>query len=366
MSEVLSYKCPNCDAPLIFDAKTGEMSCEYCGTNFSAEDTKEYIDAIETEKNEDSYEWESYGNESGSGDWSESEKNGMRSYVCPSCGGEVIGDAHTAATACPYCGNPTVISENVKDFFKPDIIIPFKITKDRAKQALKDHYKGKRLLPKSFSDENHIEEIKGIYVPFWFFDCDTDSHITYKATRTRIWSDHNYNYTETSHYLIKRGGTLSFEAIPADGSSKIDDTIMQSIEPFNKNDMVEFSSSYLAGYLADKYDVDSEKLKPVINSRVKATVEQTFRSTVQGYSTVIPSSSNVNIKDGKIRYGLMPVWLLNTKYNDKQYTFAMNAQTGKFVGDLPMCKKRFFGHLFGIAGVLAAIGTAILAVMSFM
>ncbi len=362
MSEVLSYKCPNCDAPLIFDAKSGEMSCEYCGTHFSAEDTKEYIDALEKGRAEDSYEWESYTEESGSGDWSDDEKAGMRVYVCPSCGGEVIGDEHTVATSCPYCGNPTVISENASSFYRPDFIIPFKISLEEAKAALKKHYKGKLLLPREFSEANHIEEIKGIYVPFWFFDCDTDSNITYKATRVRHWSDSNYNYTETSHYLIKRAGTLAFESIPADASTKIDDTVMQAIEPFGKGSRVDFSSSYLSGFLADKYDVESEQLKPVVNRRVRESVLDAFRSTVHGYTTVIPSDSNVNIKSGRIKYGLMPVWLLNTKYNEKQYTFAMNGETGKFVGNLPVSWKRFFGFLFGIAGALSAVTTLILAI----
>ena len=366
MSEVVSYKCPCCNAPLVYDAKKGTMSCEYCGTNFSAEDTADYIDAMQTEGAEDVYEWEEYSSESGSGDWTEDEKTGMRTYICPSCGGGVIGDENTVATSCPYCGNPTVISENTEDVFKPDMIIPFKVTKDEAKAALKKHCKGKHLLPKFFADDNRIEEIKGIYVPFWFFDCDTDSDISYRATRSRFWSDSNYNYTETSHFLVRRAGTLSFEGIPVDGSSKIDNIVMQSIEPFNKADMVPFEKTYLAGFLADKYDVDPDILKPGINQRVKNSVDMAFRSTVRGYSSVVTTSSNVNIKQGKVRYGLMPVWILNTNYNGKTYSFAMNGDTGKFVGDLPISWKRFWGYLVGITAAITVVGTAAMTILSIM
>ncbi len=358
MSEVQVYKCPCCDAPLIFDADSGGMHCEYCGTKFSAEDTKEYIDALEKEKKQDVYEWEQYG--SGSGKWTDEELKGIKGYICPSCGGEVIGDEHTASMKCPYCGNPTIVGENVSGTFKPDVIIPFKITKEEAKAALLKHYKGKLLLPKEFKDENHIDEIRGLYVPFWFYDCDTDSNLTYKATRVRHWADSRYNYTETSHFLIKRAGTLSFNSVPADGSSKLDDTIMQSIEPFRTSDMVEFSSSYLSGFSADKYDIEPDVLKPTVNARVKQSVINAFRSTVHGYTTVIPATTNVNIKEGRIKYGLMPVWMLNTKYHDKQYTFAMNGDTGRFVGDLPVSWKRFFAFLFGIGVSLSAVGTLIL------
>lgn len=355
MNKVETYKCPCCDAPLIFDPESGEMRCEYCDTKFSAEDTKAYIDSLEAEKLKDDYEWEEYTAESGSGDWSGEEKSALRTYVCPSCGGEMVGDENTVAVICPYCGNPTIVAENTRDVFKPDVLIPFKYKKEQAKEALKKHYRSKPLLPKCFKEENKIEEIKGIYVPFWFFDCATDSEITYNATRVRHWSDANYMYTETSHYLVRRGGTLDFEMIPADGSSKIADDIMQSIEPFDKEEMIPFSSNYLAGFLADKYDVDAETLKPTVNERVKGTVVDAFRNTVIGYSGVSLRNANIRLKDGKIKYGLMPVYLLSTKYKDKTYTFAMNGQTGKFVGDLPISFAKsaaYFGGIFAACSAL--------------
>ena len=94
---------------------------------------------------------------------------------------------------------------------RPDYVIPFKLDKKAAKAALMKHYGGKRLLPKVFKDQNHIDEVKGVYVPFWLFDADADAHVRYKATRVRSWSDSNYNYTETSHYAVIRGGNIGFE-----------------------------------------------------------------------------------------------------------------------------------------------------------
>lgn len=361
MNEVKTYKCPCCDAPLVFDPKSGEMKCEHCDTKFSAKDAKEYIDAVEAERSSDSYAWDSYTRESGSGDWSEDEKASMRTYVCPSCGGEIVGDQNTVATLCPYCGNPTIIADNAREVYKPDVIIPFKFSIQQAKDALKKHYRKKPLLPSCFKEQNKIEEIKGIYVPFWFFDCNTDSSVTYNATRVRTWRDSDYIYTETSHYLVRRDGTLDFQNVPADGSSKIDDTVMQSIEPFNENEMVEFSSNYLSGFLADKYDVDAEDLKPTVNERVKQTVTDMFKSTVIGYNTVSVRSANMQLTDGRIKYGLMPIYFLNTKYKDKTYTFAMNGQTGKLVGDLPIAWGKFFGYFAGVfASCMALFGALML------
>ena len=101
----------------------------------------------------------------------------MRSYVCKSCGGEIVGDATTAATACPFCGNPVVMMGQFVGALRPDYVIPFKLDKKAAKAALMKHYGSKRLLPKVFKDQNHIDEVKGVYVPFWLFDTDVDAQV---------------------------------------------------------------------------------------------------------------------------------------------------------------------------------------------
>ncbi|MBQ9921524.1 MAG: hypothetical protein IJO52_05010, partial [Clostridia bacterium] len=260
-----------------------------------------------------------------------------------------------AATSCPYCSNPVVVMRQFSGMLKPDYVIPFKLDKKAAKEALKKHYEGKKLLPKVFKDQNHIEEIKGIYVPFWLFDADADAHIRYKATRIRTWSDSNYYYTETSHYSVVRGGKIGFERVPVDGSEKMQDDLMESIEPYDFSEAVDFQTAYLAGYLADKYDVTAEQSIQRANSRIKRSTEDAFRSTVSGYSSVITESSDVHLKNATSKYALYPVWLLNTEWNGQKYTFAMNGQTGKMVGDLPIDWGAYFRWLFIIAGISIAV-----------
>ena len=237
---------------------------------------------------------------------------------------------------------------------KPDYVIPFKLDKKAAKEALKKHYLGKKLIPKVFKDENHLDEIKGIYVPFWLFDTEAEANIRYKATRVNMWSDRNYQYTNTSFFSVSRGGTLGFQRVPVDGSSKMDDALMESIEPFNFADAVDFQTAYLAGYFADRYDVDSEKSIERANSRIKKSTEDTFATTVQGYTTVVPEHSAVKFNGGQAKYALYPVWILNTSWNGQKYTFAMNGQTGKFVGDLPLDKGAYTRWLFGLTGIIGA------------
>ncbi len=280
----------------------------------------------------DDMQWET----AAGGEWASGETDGLRSYVCKSCGGEIVGDENTAATSCPFCGNPVVMMGQFSGALKPDLVIPFKLDKKAAKQKLAEHISGKRLLPKVFKDQNHIDEIKGVYVPFWLFDTDVNAQVRYRATRVRTWSDSNYNYTETQHFSAFRGGGIGFAGVPVDGSSKMPDDLMESIEPFDLSDAVDFQTAYLAGYLADKYDVDAEQSIERANERVKRSTEAAFAATLEGYSTVVPENSNIQLHGGKAKYALYPVWLLNTTWNGNKYTFAMNGQTGKFVGDLPI------------------------------
>ena len=238
-------------------------------------------------------------------------------------------------------------------------MIPFKLDKKAAIEKLKKHYEGKRLLPRVFKDENHLKEIQGIYVPVWLFDAGAQADVRFKGTRVRAWSDSRYNYTQTSYFAVSRSGSLQFTRIPVDGSSKMDNTLMESLEPYDPSGAVDFKTAYLAGYLADKYDEDAEKCISRANERVKRSTEEAFAATADGYNSLIPEHSSVRLQQGKTRYALYPVWLLNTKWNGKTYTFAMNGQTGKFVGDLPMDKGIYNKWLYGLTALVGAVAFGI-------
>ena len=353
MSVIQEFKCPSCGGAIEFDSSIQKMKCPYCDSEFDMQALAEYDNVLSAEQT-DEMVWET----SAGAEWQDGETDGLKTYVCKSCGGEIVGDDTTAATSCPYCDNPVVLSGQFTGNLKPDYVIPFKLDKKAAKEALKNHYKGKRLLPKVFKEANHIDEIKGVYVPFWLFDADVNANITYKATRTRTWSDSKYDYTETSYFSVYRGGTVGFERVPVDGSSKMADDLMESIEPFDFSDAVDFQTAYLSGYLADKYDVGAEESIERANSRIKKSTEDTFASTVQGYTRVWPEMTNVQLNNGIAKYALYPVWLLNTTWEGKKYTFAMNGQTGKFVGNLPLDKRKLTCWFAGLMGAVSAAAFA--------
>ena len=343
METLLEYKCPACGGALSFDSSLQKMKCPYCDTEFEVEALRELDEALKQETPSD-FTWESQPE----GQWTQEETENLHSYICQSCGGEIVGDASTAATRCPYCDNPVVVPGQFAADLRPDLVVPFQVSKAQAKAALQQHLSKKPLLPKLFKTQNRIESIQGIYVPFWLFDTDANATIRYKATRIRTWSDANYIYTRTSFYSLLRSGTLSFDNVPVDGSSKMSNDLMESIEPYDLSQAVDFRTAYLAGYLADKYDVSADDSKARANERIRASTEASFASTTAGYSSVIPEHTNIQLSGSRVRYGLLPVWVLTTRYQDKIYTFAMNGQTGKMVGNLPIDRTLFWTYLLSI------------------
>ena len=353
MAELQEFKCPHCDGGIEFSSGEQKMKCPYCDSEFEIESLMAYQAELDKQY-EDDMTWDTGGNE-----WQAGEADGLRVYCCNSCGGEVVADETTGATECPFCGNPVIMTGQFAGSLRPDLVIPFQMDKKAAMTILLNHYKGKVLLPKVFKDENHVKEVKGIYVPVWLFDADADAHVQYKTTRIRHWSDSNYRYTETNHYMVTRAGDIGFQHVPVDGSSKMDDTLMESIEPFDIRGAVDFRTAYLSGYLADKYDVDAAASIGRANERIKRSTEEAFAATVTGYNTVVPVSSNIKLNNSKAKYALFPVWMLNTQWKGKKFTFAINGQTGKIAGDLPMDMGAFWRWLLGVSGAVSAAVFAI-------
>lgn len=349
MADNLEYKCPSCGGAIAFDSKIQKMKCPYCDLEMemdSFQSMDEHLEELHPTNSSTSTENSTEG-------WQEDDDQ-MNIFVCKSCGGELIADENTAATACPYCDNPVVLKERLMGDLKPELVIPFKLDKKAAKEALNKHVQGKRLLPKVFKDQNHIDEIKGIYVPFWLFDVTVDANLQYSAQNIRTWNDSKYNYKEISYYSVLREGQLNFTHLPVDGSKKIDDILMESIEPFDFSEAVDFQTAYLAGYLADRYDVNPEESIPNVEQRAKSSTLGIFKNTVDGYTIVNLESSSMHIQNSTATYVLYPVWFLNTRWNKKRYIFAMNGQTGKFVGDLPLDKQAYKKY-FIIFSIIAAI-----------
>lgn len=343
---VRELKCPNCGGSMQFDPRQGQVRCDYCDSEFEAASLEEYAQILE-QSYEDHMDWAQQ----------ETERATEQAtvFTCPACGGEIITDDVRAATRCPYCDSPAVMTSRVSGIFRPDCILPFSVTKEQAIEAYRNFCRKKPLLPSVYTKRATMENITGIYAPFWIFDCDSEIAADYKATRVSHWSDSKFNYTKTDFYYIYRRGNMRFSAVPVDGSSKLDNAYTESIEPFDLSRAVPFNTAYLTGFAADKYDEDAAQAEKRANARIKASGENAARGTVTGYATVLTQHSSVSLSHTKATYALLPIWILNTRYKGKIYTFAMNGQTGKFVGKLPSSAAKGAAWFGGITAALTAL-----------
>ena len=361
-TQVTNYQCPACTGPLHFSAETGKLTCEYCGSAYDVAEiealyaqkeaeaaaAKEAADAKAEAAKADADDDGGWDTSGLSSDWG-ADADGLRVYGCPSCGAELICDETTAATSCPYCGNPTVVPGQFSGALKPEFVLPFRMTKDDAVRALRAHYRGKPFLPRSFTAGNHIEEIQGVYVPFWLYDGRMEARGAYKAEISESHREGDYNVTTTRHFDVARVGDADFVRVPVDGSSKMPDAHMDAIEPFDYSDLKPFSTAYLPGFLADRYDEDDKKCAARVLTRMKNSTAAALHDTLGGYTGVQTLSEQIDPRTLEPHYALLPVWMLHTRWKEQDFLFAMNGQTGKLIGDLPVDKGRVAAWFAGIS-----------------
>lgn len=344
--EVLTYSCPNCGAPLEFNSETQRWDCKFCLSAHTLETLQGMENSSDTQAAEPQKHTE------------ESTAEQCTSYSCPNCGAEMITEANTAASFCAFCGSPAIFPKQLSGQFHPEKLIPFRFSREEAIAALQALCKKRPLLPKDFSDQHHIEKITGIYVPFWLFDCKMDVEMNAAAQRIQTWSDSRYRYTKTDHYRLERQGKMEVIGVPADGLQRMSDDMMDALEPFDYSTMTDFQLSYLSGYFAERYDVDKEASWPRVHERINQAAKHLADQSVHGYVSHQTTHFMTRDYDKKTQYAMLPVWLLSTNYKGKNYLLAMNGQTGKMVGQLPMSWGQL-GKWFAISGGLTFLITLI-------
>lgn len=362
---VIQYKCPNCGADMTYDITCGKLHCDSCGTNESIENMP-LPDIPEGGKDEIPdvipFNVSDIDNESNF-DYSDAIRHqsvtldsfDIKQYHCKNCGAEVLTDNDTSATTCSFCGAATILSNRLSGDYAPSKVIPFKISKQQAQEAFKKWCRKGRLTPKGFMTADRIKSITGIYIPFWLFDVNAAGDADATCTRVRNYTRGDYIYTETSYYHVYRKADLNYLKIPADASEKMDDKLMDKLEPFEYSELLDFNMPYLAGYLAEKYNYTDKQLFPRIQNRVKPYLDQYISSSITGYTTTKYNRRNQDIRQRNAYYTLLPVWMVCYDYRDHEHIFAMNGQTGKIVGKPPLSKGKIMTWLLGITGGLFAI-----------
>lgn len=349
MENIITYKCPNCEAGLLFDAAEQMFNCEFCLSKFTKseiDDTDSARIAAEKAKENDEF------------------RAGILEYICRNCGAEVIAEKNTAADFCYYCHNPIVLTDKVSGEYKPSKIIPFKFDKDEAKNTFFRFAKKKWFVPRNYFSEDNVEKITGVYYPFWVTDADTDSEMRAIGKNVRTWRSGDYRYTETTTYGVYRRGDIHFEDITTSAISTEDKKMLEGILPYPVEDYQDFSMPYLQGYLAKKRDIDRKLLSSEVKERMNSYA-QTLLSRTAHYDSLSVNHIDVGILKSHWEYSLMPIWILTykkehkrNKSKDKTYVYAMNGSTGKVYGELPVSIPKLalaaLGSFTG-AGLLAFI-----------
>ena len=340
----VTYKCPNCGAEIKFNPEVQKGKCDFCLSEFTIDEI-ERLNTLDNEHiNKENLDY-TYNKE-----WDNIDEK-TRIYSCPRCGAEVVVDNNTTATFCCYCHGPVVLSDKFNGEFKPSKVIPFKIDKDKAIENFMKWSKKKWFLPNEFYSSKQLEKITGIYIPFWIVDSDVTGQMSARGKKITTWVSGDYKYTKTDIYNIYREANLSFKNVPSNASSKMDDNVMESIEPYDDRELKDFSIAYLPGFFSEKYDRGKEQVLPLIEGKIRMGTNDILRNSISGYSTVDIVGTNERFNKTSCQYALMPVWMMTYSSGDKNYIFAMNGQTGKVFGSLPVSKGKI-AILFAIVFIL--------------
>lgn len=345
MMQALDNKCPVCGAMVMFNPTNQMWDCAYCSSKFTLEEMQRSInpEPMQQEANlvgqllpEDTI-----------GD--------VDLCCCKNCGAEIMAEQTTTVTFCVYCGSTAIIKHRINEGKTPDYIIPFRKVKKDAIDAFKQFTKVRPLTPKCFKNSKNIERIMGVYIPFWAYDLSANGEVEFEASNVKTWSDAKYKYTKTDKYLVRKAGHFDFDKVLADASSNLPDGLIDSLEPFNYDDLQVYNHTYLSGFLVDKYDIDGEEGLEKVVDRTNSTVVNLIDGTINHQRKKV-IYNGIRITTKNIYYIMLPVWLLNIRYKNKNYTFAINGQTGKLVGNVPIDILRTILWSFFVFIILFVVG----------
>lgn len=357
--EVITHKCPNCDGALTFDPSDQKFHCPYCMSIFTEEEVTTFEASQKAARMQDTPEEIIEEAPDISEEQAVDEENPMDLFTCPSCGAEIVTDATTAATYCYFCHNPVVLSGRLSGKFLPNKVLPFAIEKEKATADFLAWAQKKWFVPRDFFNKAQVEKLTGVYFPYWAVDAQADGEISGTGTSIRVWRVGDLEYTETKVFDVQRKGKLRFNDLVKNALSKnTQQKMVESVQPFPIEKAVTFKNQYLAGFQAEKRDIEYATIQDDIQKELADYGESLLSNSVGGYTSFKRNHRNFQLTDEDNQYMLLPVWLVTYRSNDqskKTFYYAMNGQTGKVSGILPISYKRLGFTAGGIFTVLAIL-----------
>ncbi len=336
------YRCPNCGGEMVFSPEKQKLVCGYCDSEFTVEefDEKKGVkadehDAFEPEEDEKYYR--------------------ATVFTCPQCGGELISTSDTAATFCSFCGASVLLSSRVSNELKPDLIIPFKKSREDCIASYKKMLSRAIFAPSAMKKESEIEKFRSIYMPYWIYSYDYEGKLRVKGSTSSRKGDYIY----TKHYDLSSDIRLDYEGISFDASSSFADNLSNAVAPFNISEADTFRAAYMTGHYADTKDIDADIYEPdaaeiVRNHAAEELADKGDYSSYDAGEEEIKKGFEPAVKS--IKLGFFPVWFLSGRNpkGDRVSYAVMNGQTGKIAADLPVSVMKYL------------VGSLILAVPIFL
>ncbi|NLO36012.1 MAG: hypothetical protein GX112_06645 [Clostridiaceae bacterium] len=345
-----TYKCPNCGAGLLFDPELQKVRCDFCLTEFTIAELEAYNQKLEAEAGQAKAE------KTDARPGETDAASHLVSYHCDSCGAEVVTEETTSATFCYYCHNPVLVTSRLTGSYRPHKVIPFSVDREKALDIFTTYARSKKFVPKDFTSASQLEKMTGIYLPHWMADYQASIDYAGTASNLRVWSSGNTEYTEHKEFVLERKGIVDVSHVHEVAIRKIDRQLIDSITPYDETAAVDFSLAYLSGFFAEKYDIQQPEVQPVIENRVRQYAETLVQDTIGTYNQVNLTRKDIGLAAQAWHYTLLPAWIMTYFYRGKTFMYAINGQTGKIHGELPVDQKKLsLTSLLIGAAVLAAL-----------
>lgn len=349
---VESYKCPNCDAGLVFDPQTQKMVCGYCGSAF----TKEELEARLAQPQAPAQSRQAQAAPAPATAGQEDFTGHSVAYTCPSCGAEIVTDDTTTTATCFYCHNPVVLAERLSGAYRPQKLIPFQLDRKRVEEIFHGWCRKKWFIDRRFCAQAQVKNLAGVYVPFWLVDSQLNATLTATGTKVRVWRTGDTEYTETKIYQIIRQGQVTFQEIPIEAQRKQTMELVQGVYPYDFSQAKDFSMPYLSGFQAEKRTLERADLEGNLHGEIARSAQSMLQNSIQGYAGTSGANMQAGVQAEDWKYCLLPAWILTYRYQNKEYYFAMNGQTGKIYGEIPVSKGRLIALFLAVSIGLLILG----------
>ena len=336
-----SYKCSSCGGTTCFDPDTQNLKCDFCSS----------ITVFEPENIEIKSYFLEDGFEKCETDWEQD----TRIMHCDSCGADTILEGSNTSQLCAFCDSPHVSDIENQPGIKPESVIPFKLSEDKAKQSFKKWIKGKFFAQSKAKESHRLKNLAGIYVPYWVFDTDTSTRYTGRRG-TVVHTGTGKNKRTTVHWRNVSGTyNESFLDVTICGSGQIQKMGLADKMDYRFEELQGYNPVFLSGFIAEKYIRGIEDSWETCKRKLKGFISRGIKRQIGGHKQEITHMST-HYGNTRYKHVLCPIWASVYNYKGKDYPFIVNGQTGKITGKYPLSVPK-------IAGVAAA-GIILLYILS--